>query len=141
MSEHRNDDDIRDPPLVLSAKDLSVKKSHSHKKKNPLPVQKSRPPKNSVKIKSKYPVVHFTWALILSILCFFIIGPCWALYKTYELRRMIKDEELEAAQHLSTKITTVLLVSTVIGAVVWLGLLFASAGIMLTGFLLEKNFI
>ncbi|CAF2561695.1 unnamed protein product [Rotaria sp. Silwood2] len=134
--------DTQNSPIELSAKDLQVKKSYNnHKKKTPVRLQASKPPKNSVKIKPSPINIHFTWALILTISCFFVIGPCWALYKTYELRRMIKRKDFEAAECLSNKISAILLISTIIGAFAWTAFLFCSAGLILTGILLRKNYI
>ncbi|WP_233601870.1 hypothetical protein, partial [Corallococcus sp. AB038B] len=72
---------------------------------------------------------------------FFLIAPCWALYKTVQLRRMIKQQESEAALQLSHKITTVLLFSTVLGIIVWVAILFCSVGLVITGKLLDSRAI
>lgn len=143
-------DSIRQESFAqLSAKDLQGKRfqprSHNNndknKKKAPLRMQVSKPPKNAVKIKPTVIPVHFKWALILTILCFFLIGPCWALYKTSELRRRIQRQEVEAATRLSHKITTVLIFSTVVGAFAWVGILFCSVGILISGALLNGRLI
>lgn len=136
----------KNPPVELSAKELQTKRLHNtnnnrNKTKNPLRLQTSKPSKNSVRIKPNPIQVHFIWALILTILCFFVVGPCWALYKTYELRRMIKRNEFEAATQLSSKISAVLVISTIIGAFAWTGFLFCSVGLLITGVLLQKNYI
>ncbi|UJR37704.1 hypothetical protein I4U23_030399 [Adineta vaga] len=122
---HENFDSInRISPVQLSPKELQAKRfqSHSHtdqKKKSPLREQTSKLPKNAVKLKPPVIAVHFTWALVLTILCFFLIGPIWALYKTIQLRRMIQREEFNAAERLSHKITTVLTILTVLGVFAW----------------------
>ncbi len=137
----------QDPPVQLSAKELHAKRfqtrnyNNTNKKKLPLRLQVSKPPKNAVKIKPEKIPVHFQWALILTILCFFIIGPIWALYKTIQLRRMIQREELEAAARLSHKIATVLIFSTIVGIFAWVAILFCSAGLLLTGALLKSGSI
>ncbi|CAF0860937.1 unnamed protein product [Rotaria sp. Silwood1] len=142
LENNRTFYDTQRSPIELSAKDLHVKKSHNNnKKKIPLRLQTSKSPKNSVKIQPSRINVHFTWALVLTILCFFVIGPCWALYKTYELRRMIKRQDFEEAARLSSKISTVLLISTIIGAFAWMTFLFCSIGLILTGILLKNNYI
>jgi hypothetical protein len=129
----------QDRPVQLSVKELQAKRfqprllNKTNNKKLPLRLQVSRPPRNSVKIKPEEIPVYFKWSLVLTILCFFIIGPCWALYRTYKLRRMIQRQELEAATHLSHRILTVLIFSTVIGVVVWIAILFCSVGLLLTG--------
>jgi len=134
--QYRKDRSIENPPLELSVKNLN-----GNKKKKFLPLQTSKPPKNSVKIKPTNISVHFTWALVLTITCFFIIGPCWALYKTREIRRLIARKEFEEASRLSTKISAILVISTIIGVFAWVSILFCSAGLLLTGVLLEKSWI
>jgi hypothetical protein len=135
--ENRKFHSTQNPPAELSVKDLQTKKHHNNKKKL-LRLQTSKP-KNSVKIKSVHIPVHFKWALILTISCFFVIGPCWALYKTYELRRQIAAKEFEAATRLSNKLSSVLLISTIIGVFIWASILFCSAGLLITGIFLAKN--
>ncbi len=125
-----------DPPLQLSVKDLHGKKSSKL-----LRLQISKPPKNSVKIKPVRIPIHFTWALVLTITCFFVIGPCWALYKTREIRRLIAQKEFEEASRLSTKISAILVISTIIGVFAWVSILFCSVGLLLTGILLNKRLI
>jgi len=126
------------PPVELSVKNLQNKKPQ---KKRILRIQTSKPPKNSIKIKPVNIQIHFKWALILTILCFFVIGPCWALYKTRELRRMIAQKEFKQATDLSSKISGVLMISTIIGVFIWVSILFCSAGLLLTGILLKKKYI
>ncbi|CAF0800583.1 unnamed protein product [Adineta ricciae] len=133
-------------PVQLSAKQLHAKRFHSHsshdqKKKPPLREQVSKTPKNAVKLKQAAIPVHFTWALILTISCFFLIGPIWTLYKTIQLRRMIERREVDAAARLSHKITTVLTILTVLGAFAWVAILFCTVGLILTGVLLQKKLI
>jgi hypothetical protein len=138
----------QDPPAELSAKELHDKRFQprlynktDNKKKLPLRLQVSKPPRNSVKIKPTSIPVHFKWALFLTIFCFFIIAPCWALYKTIQLRRMIEREELDAAARLSHKITTVLIISAILGFTVWVAILFCTVGLLLTGELLSSGAI
>jgi hypothetical protein len=128
----------QNPPVELSVKNLHNKKPQ---KKKILRTQISKPPKNSIKIKPLNIPIHYKWALILTILCFFVIGPCWALYKTRELRRMIAQNEFKQANHLSSKISGVLVISTIIGVFIWVSILFCSVGLLLTGLLLKKNII
>ncbi|UJR08529.1 hypothetical protein I4U23_012792 [Adineta vaga] len=130
----------RDPPFELSAKNLQAKKSRSKPTKKFLKIQTTKP-KNSVKLQPTKIPDHFTWALVLTISCFFVIGPCWALYKTFELRRLITQKDFEAAHRLSNRISSTLLISTIIGVFAWVCFLFASVGLLLTGVLLKNNFI
>ncbi|CAF0837099.1 unnamed protein product [Rotaria sordida] len=132
-------------PVPLSVQDLQPKQYRSQanntKKKTPLPSQTSKPPKDAVKLKPIEIPTHFTWALILTIFCFFIIGPCWALYKTFKLRQMIQRQELDAAERLSNKITSVLIVSTILGIFAWVVFLFCSVGLLITGKLLDAKVV
>ena len=124
----------QDIPVELSAEELQAKhlqtQSDNTPKKDPLKAQVSKSPKNSVKIKPREIPTHFKWALILTIFCFFVIGPCWALYKTFQLRRMIKEQELQAAEHLSNKIASSLFISTTIGVFLWISFLFCTFGVI-----------
>lgn len=135
----------QDPPTPLSVQDLRNKRFQSRptqqSKMTQLRLQNSKPPKNAVKLKPEKISVPFKWALVLTILCFFTVGPCWALYKIFTLRRMIRREELEAATHLSSKITSVLIVSTILGIFIWVAILFCSVGLLLTGQLVSSNAI
>jgi hypothetical protein len=135
LEKNRKLHTTHDPPVELSAK-----KTSSNKKKKPLPIQVSKV-KNSVKIRPMRIPIHFTWALILTISCFFVVGPCWALYKISELRRMVARKDFEAATRLSNKISSILLISTIIGIFAWVSFLFCSVGLLLTGTLLKHNFI
>jgi ABC-type multidrug transport system permease subunit len=135
----------QDLPAQLSAKELQAKRFQSksynqnNKKKAPLRLQVSKPPRNSVKIKPVVIPVHFTWALVLTIFCFFIIGPCWALYKTFKLRRMIQQQESDAAKRLSHKISSVLVISTILGIFVWVAILFCTLGLVLSAKIIESG--
>ncbi|CAF0729674.1 unnamed protein product [Adineta steineri] len=136
----------RNTPAELSAKELHNKRfqpraNYQNASKTPKRLQTSKPPKNSVKIKPIKTPVHFKWALFLTIFCFFLVGPCWALYKTIQLRRMIQRQENDAADRLSHKITTVLVVSTILGIFAWVAILFCTVGLLLTGELLAKEAI
>lgn len=150
MADQQNDfHSIRQESFAqLSAKELQAKeferrfksKNNNYKKK-PLRLQVSKPPKNAVQIKPAVIPVHFTWAVVLTVLAFFLIGPIWALYKTIQLRRMIERQEVEAASHLSHKITTALVVCTILAAFIYVAILFCSLGLVITGKLLDSELI
>lgn len=149
MDEQQDDfHSIRQESFVgLSAKELQTKRfqprlnNNVNNKKKPMRVQVSKPPPNAVKIKPAVVPVHFTWALVLTILAFFLIGPCWALYKTIQLRRMIEREEAEEALRVSHKIQTVLIFSTFLAVIVYVAALFCSVGLVITGSLLQSRLI
>jgi hypothetical protein len=141
----QNENSRQDPPVQLSVKELQSNrfksKSQNPRKKKTLRLQTSKPPASSIKLKPSKIRTHFIWALTLTIFCFFTIGPCWALYKVFKLRRMIERNELDAAASLSYKISAVLVISTIIGVFVWVSILFCSVGLILTGVLLSHKFI
>ena len=116
------------PALQLSVQALKSPKSHP-------------PASNAVKIRPKSIPIHFKWALILTVTCFFVIGPCWVLYRTMELRRLIAQADFDRAHRLSSKMSVILMISTIIGVFIWVSILFCSVGLLLTGFLLNKNYI
>ena len=129
------------PPVALSAQTLEMKKSRLNQKKKILRLQTTKPAKTSVKIQPELISIHFKWALFLTITCFFVIGPCWALYKTSEIRRLIARKEFSDARRLSTKLSVILTISTIIGVFIWVSALFCSVGLLLTGILLKNKFI
>ncbi|CAF1250941.1 unnamed protein product [Rotaria magnacalcarata] len=144
--QFQNIDSIQhDSPAPLSVKDLNDRRlrpqPNSNKRKVPLRVQESKTPKNAVRLRPTEISIHFKWALILTILCFFILGPCWALYKTFTLRRMIRQRELDAAERLSNRISSVLIVSTILGIFAWVVFLFCSVGLLITGELLSAKLV
>lgn len=144
--QHEGFDSIHEEkPVPLSAKELHAQRfqprSNKNQKPPPLRLQTTRPPPNAVKIKPEGIPTHFTWALVLTILCFFVLGPIWAFYKTYTLRRMIEREEIDAATRLSNRIQTVLIISTIIGIFAWVAILFCSVGLLITGKLLQAELI
>ncbi|CAM2712117.1 unnamed protein product [Rotaria socialis] len=144
--QYQNIDSIQqDPPAPLSVQDLNDRRLRPQLKSNtkrvPLPVQESKTPKNAVRLRPIEIPIHFKWALILTIFCFFILGPCWALYKTFTLRRMIQQRELDAAERLSNRMSSVLIVSTILGIFAWVVLLFCSVGLLITGELLSAQLI
>ncbi|CAF1239527.1 unnamed protein product [Didymodactylos carnosus] len=61
---------------------------------------------------------HFTWALLSTILCFFIIGPCAALYYSRCIKKMIKNGEYINAYQISQTVSSLLMVSNIIGAMI-----------------------
>ncbi|CAF3334476.1 unnamed protein product [Rotaria sp. Silwood2] len=137
---------LQDTPLPLSAKELAVKRvqqqpNQHHKQQKRLPLQESKPPKNAVKIRPRIVKTHFSWALVLTILCFFIVGPCWALFKSRQIRLMIERNELDRAELLSGRVYTVLTLSTVCGVIVWFAILFCSVGLLITGKLQDSGLI
>ena len=141
MADH---DSIEEAPSQLAPKDPTDQRFQPRSdkgKKKPLRPQVSKPPPNAVKIKPETIDVHFVWALVMTILCFFIIAPCWALARTFRLRRLIERGELEDAKRLSNRISTALMYSTIIGIFAWVAILFCSAGLMLTGALRKSNVI
>ncbi|CAF1108897.1 unnamed protein product [Didymodactylos carnosus] len=84
---------------------------------------------------------HFIWSLVLTILCFFLIGPIFSLFYSRQIRRMKQNEDLKNAQILSHKSSVILMISTILGAVIWVAVLFCSVGLLLFGKLKDSNII
>ena len=141
-------DSIEDIPAELSAKGLAAQQQQSSSRFNKTNSKKStkhhaKPlaQKHYVKIKPTEINTHFVWALILTISSFFLIGPCWALYKSIQLRGKIRRQELEGAEKISNKIATALLISSIFAAIAWIAILFCSVGLVLAGKLLDSGVV
>ena len=61
--------------------------------------------------------------------------------KVHEVRRLIEGGDLKAATQLSGRMASVLMISTIIGVIVWVAILFCSVGLLLTGQLLKLGSI
>lgn len=142
-------DDIEsnnDVPLQLSPSDLDSKRFkprsliHGSKKK-PLHSQISAPPKNAVKIKAESVDTHFRASLCMTIFCFFLVGPCWALCRSSRVRKLAEEGDYEAAEKLSHRISTVLMFSLIVGIFAWLAILFCSLGLIISGAMLRARFV
>jgi hypothetical protein len=123
-----------------------VKQPKTHDSIEDIPAQlfnekKVQSSKQTIKFKAEPIAIHFQWALFLTITCFFIIGPCWALYRTFQLRQLIRDGKFDAAGHLSNRISDTLFLCSIIGAICWLAILFCSVGIIVVGLLIDKNIL
>ncbi|CAF1041901.1 unnamed protein product [Rotaria sordida] len=148
MTEHEPSfNSLQDTSLPLSVNELTSKRvqqqppDHYRKQKKQLPLQESKPPKNAAKLRPRTVDTHFVWALVLTIFCFFIIGPCWALFKSRQIRLMIKRNELDRAERLSARVYTGLVMSTVFGVFIWVAILFCSVGLLIAGKLLDSKLI
>lgn len=67
---------------------------------------------------------HRIRALLSTIFCFFLIGPCIALYHSRRIRKMKENGELARAQAWSERVWNFLVISNIIGIIVWIGILF-----------------
>ena len=138
-------DSIEDIPCQLSPSDLHAQRfqprSKSYGKKKPLRQQVSRPPPNAVKIKHEPIDTHFQKALWMTIACFFLIGPCWALWRSFRVGKLVENHDLEAADKLSHRISTVLMVSLILGIIVWVAILFCSVGLIISGLLIRAKVV
>ena len=101
----------------------------------------SKPPKNAVQIREEPVETYFKWSLVLLITCFFIIGPIWAFARTFRVKQLVNEQNIDAATRLSNRIGTVLFFSTIIGIFAWIVILFCSVGLLLTGVLLNARAI
>lgn len=127
-------------PVQVSSEYFTRKEITNGKKKGAV-IQQKPTLKDSTKMEEKKIPIHFHWALMTSVCCFFTIGPCWALYKIGEVRRLIKTNQTDDASRLSNKISTILLISSMFGGFIWVSLLFCTVGLLLTGKLLILNYI
>ncbi|CAF3322763.1 unnamed protein product [Rotaria socialis] len=101
--------------------------------------------KNSSKIKAKSPSTYVyelraedireyrLWSLASLILCFFIIAPIIAFYYSRRIREMKKNQELTRAQSLSYRVQNLLILSNIIGAFIWVALLFVIGVLFVMG--------
>jgi hypothetical protein len=76
---------------------------------------------------------HRLWALASVILCFFLIGPCVALYHSLRIRVMKNNQELTRAKLWSDRVNNILIISNIIGIVVWIALLFVIGVLLVMG--------
>jgi hypothetical protein len=79
---------------------------------------------------------HRCWALFSCILCFFIVGPAIALYHSGRIRKMKDDDELMRAKSWSHRVSNMLIISNIIGLIVWVAILFVLGVLLLMGFFL-----
>ena len=73
------------------------------------------------------------WAIVASIIFCFIIAPFFALYHSRRIRKMKNNEELNRAQQLSGRVSNILVISSIIGIVVWVAILFVIAVLFIMG--------
>ena len=76
---------------------------------------------------------HRLWALASSILCFFIIAPFIALYHSRRIRKMKNDQELTRAKLWSGRVSNMLIISSIIGIVIWVAILFLIGVLFIMG--------
>jgi ABC-type multidrug transport system permease subunit len=73
------------------------------------------------------------WALISMIFCFFLIGPCIAFYHSRRIRQMKNNEELTRAKLWSDRVNSILIVSYIIGIVIWVAIIFVIVVLFIFG--------
>lgn len=73
------------------------------------------------------------WAIGASIVFFFIIAPFLALYHSRRIRKMKNNQELNRAQLLSDRVHGILVISSIIGIVVWIAILFLIGVLLVMG--------
>lgn len=76
---------------------------------------------------------HRLWALGSTIACFFLVSPFIALYNIRRIRQMKKNQELTTAQGLSNRVNNMLIITNIIGGIVWLGILFVIGVLFVMG--------
>jgi hypothetical protein len=76
---------------------------------------------------------HRLWALGSSILCFFLIGPIIAFYHSRRIREMKKNQELTRAKLWSDRVSNILIITNIIGGVIWVAIIFVIAVLFIMG--------
>jgi hypothetical protein len=76
---------------------------------------------------------HRLWSLISIIFCFFLIAPCIAFYHSRRIRKMKNDQELTRAKTWSDRVNNILIVSNIIGIIVWIAIIFVIAVLFIMG--------
>jgi hypothetical protein len=76
---------------------------------------------------------HRLWAFASLILCFFLIGPCFAYYHSRRIRVMKNNQELTRAKTWSDRVNNILIISNIIGIVVWIAIIFIIAVLLIMG--------
>lgn len=77
---------------------------------------------------------HRLRALVSTILCFFLIAPCIALYHSRRIGKMKENNELTLAKAWSDRVSNLLVVSNIIGLIIWVAIL------VVAGFLFISHF-
>ncbi|CAF1285462.1 unnamed protein product [Rotaria magnacalcarata] len=72
-------------------------------------------------------------SLVSLILCFFIIAPIFSFYHSRRIREMKKNQELTRAQSLSYRVHNLLILSNIIGTVIWVAILFVISVLFIMG--------
>ncbi|CAF2397370.1 unnamed protein product [Rotaria sp. Silwood2] len=80
---------------------------------------------------------HRLWALASSIVCFFMIAPFICLYHSRRIREMKTKQELTRAQSLSTRVNNMLMISNIMGLIVWVAIIFVIAVLFIMGALVR----
>jgi hypothetical protein len=76
---------------------------------------------------------HRLWAFASLILCFFIIAPCIAYYHSRRIRVMKKNQELTRAKVWSDRVNNILVISNIIGIIIWVAIIFVIAVLLIMG--------
>ena len=76
---------------------------------------------------------HRWWSIISLIFCFCIIGPCIAFYHSRRIREMKNNQELTRAKIWSDRVGNILIISTIIGIVLWVAVIFVIAVLLIMG--------
>ncbi|CAF1017916.1 unnamed protein product [Didymodactylos carnosus] len=107
----------------------SIARNNLPKKSTPIPIIK---PLNPNHIKD-----YYIWALVATIFCFFTIGPIIALYDSKRIQKLKDNKELINADKLSHKVGNVLVISSIIGAIIWGGIIIVITCIFFYGLFVQ----
>ena len=142
MSSNMPISTITNEPDGISSNELTEKEKFA-KRFKPSNFKRNTPSKPSKQI-TKHPSIvrplqaadikdHRWWALASTILCFFLIAPCIALYHSHRIRTMKESGELTRAKAWSDRVNNLLVVSTIIGIIIWVAVLFVVAVLLILG--------
>lgn len=76
---------------------------------------------------------HRLWSILSLIFCFFLIAPCFAFYHSRRIRKMKKNQEIARAAMWSDRVGNLLIISTIIGIVLWVAIIFVIAALFIMG--------
>ncbi|CAF0753779.1 unnamed protein product [Adineta steineri] len=76
---------------------------------------------------------HRWWSLGSLITCFFLIGPVIAFYHTRRIRKMKENQELVRAKLWSDRVSNILIISNIIGIIIWVAFAFTIVVLFIYG--------
>jgi len=106
---------------------LKPNNQSNKKKRSPLPST------NIQTLRAEDIKEHRWWSIISLIFCFCIIAPCIAFYHSRRIREMKNNQELTRAKIWSDRVGNMLIISTIIGIILWIAVIFVIAVLFILG--------